>query len=111
MQFGSDKPDEFTTGLIALKLAPEGRCCCHRILFLYAPHHHAQMGCFNDNGNSHGIQGILDSMKNLGGETLLHLQPSGKNVYYPSKLTQTSNPSIGYIGDMGFAIKRKHMMF
>src|ERR1051326_2962135 len=66
---------------------------------------------FYDDGNTPGMNLLVDRFRDLRRQPFLNLQAPGKHVDEPGNFAEADHPAIGYVPDVAFAEKRKEMMF
>ena len=99
-----DQVQEFVAGtLVAKENTAEGRCGCYCIGLLHTSECHACVRRFNDYSNSQRVQGVLDAVADLSGETLLYLKATCVCLNNSGDFAKTSDCAVRDICDMGLA--------
>ena len=80
------------------------------MLFLHAAHLHTEVLRLNDHHHSERIEGVLDTVFDLGRKPLLHLKPTGIDIDNTGYLTKPGNTSVRNICHMYLAEERQHVM-
>lgn len=111
MQLRPNEFQKFIPGFELLKGAGEGGGGGDGILFLDTPHHHTHMPGFDHHRYAEGVEGGVDTAKDLVGQSFLHLKAPGEDIDHPGEFTEADNVAVGNIGDMDLAKKRQHMVF
>src|SRR4051794_32373083 len=73
-------------------------------------HHHAEMLCLDDDADTPRLEHVVDRRRDLFRHPLLDLKASGKHVDNPGDFAKAYNLPGWKIGDMGFAVKRQHVV-
>ena len=66
--------------LITLEDAPDAACDCRRPHLLHPAHDHAEVAALDDHRHAQGPQRLLQRVRDLPRQALLHLQPPGEDV-------------------------------
>jgi hypothetical protein len=80
------------------------------VLLFYSTHHHAEVGSFDNHGDPVGFEDFHQGFRNLGGESLLHLQTAREHIDHTRDLGETYDFLFRDVGDMGFSCKREQVM-
>ena len=56
------------------------------------------------------LQGLLQRVRDLVGQALLHLEPPGEHLHDPRDLAQSEQSSLGNIGDVRLSEERQHVV-
>jgi hypothetical protein len=81
-----------------------------RVLFLNAPHHHAKMFRFDDDGHTGRLKTIHERLGDLCGKILLDLQTARVDIDDAGDLGEANDFSIWNVGHMRAANEREQMM-
>ena len=65
------------------------------MLLLDSAHDHAEVFCFNDDAYPHGINGVLDRLGDLVGQSFLDLEPPGVHFHQAGDLAQANDLFAG----------------
>src|SRR5580704_883577 len=106
--------DEREKFLASFMLGPEatqhGRRYCRGMLFLDAPHHHAQVPRFNHHSDALRFDDFLNRLGDLRGQALLNLEPSGKEFDQAREFTEADHFAVRNIGHVHLAEEGQHVM-
>ena len=102
---------KFLSCLFAVERSGEVRRYGQRVLLLHAAHLHAQVLRLNHNHHSQRVQRALDTILDLGSQSLLYLQSAGKNVHHACNLAQSCYASVGDVRHVCLAEERQHVVF
>src|SRR5215470_10861632 len=80
------------------------------MLLLDAAHHHAEMAGFDDYAYALRVDGFLNRLGDLRGETFLDLQTPRENFDQPRNLAQTNYFALRDVGDVNFAKKGQQVV-
>lgn len=69
-----NKVHEFLARLCLIERTREGGGGCYGVLLLYSAHLHAHVLGLDDDHNAHRVEGVLDAVLYLLGQSFLHLQ-------------------------------------
>ena len=97
MKVSADEVHEFLAGVLVFEeRAGEFGSGGHGVLFLDAAHRHAEVLGLDDHAHSEGIQHFLEAVLDLGGESLLKLQPeeTSERLRTVISLKSTSPPAL-----------------
>jgi hypothetical protein len=97
--------------LILFEYSVHGTGHSYRILFFHAAHDHTEVLRFDDDGNSAGVNFLIDRFRDLRGQPFLNLQTSGEHVNQPRNFAQADHAPVRYVPDVAFTEKRKQVMF
>src|ERR1051326_4137505 len=102
---------EFVPGvLIVFKGADHRTGDRYRILFLDAPHNHAQVLRFNHDGDAARVNLLIDRVRNLRRQSLLNLKPPGIHIHQPRDLAQSDYAPVWDIPHMALPEEREQVM-
>ncbi len=112
MQVGADEVHEFLPGIFVFEESPcELGRGGHGVLLLDAAHGHAKVLGLNDNGNSKGVQYLLEAVLDLRGQSLLKLQPAGKALHHAWDFAEPHDGSVGDVPDMRLSEEGQEVVF
>src|ERR1019366_2807920 len=101
---------ELLARLLRAESAEHGRRYGGRMLLLDPTHHHAEMADLDDHADAQRLNRLLNRLGNLHGQTLLHLQTTGKYFHQSRDLAQTDHFALGNIGHMDLAEEWQHVV-
>src|SRR5215831_13744763 len=81
-----------------------------RVLFLHTTHHHAKVARFDDDSDALRLDHFLNRLGDLRRKAFLDLQAPREQFYETWDFAQSDHPSVGNVGYVHFAKKRKHMV-
>src|SRR5439155_1479846 len=80
------------------------------VLLLLAAHEHAEVDRFHDHGDAPRLERFVQRIRDLGRESLLHLQPPAVHLDEPRDLREADDLLARHVRDVGLAKKWDHMM-
>ncbi len=80
------------------------------MLFLHSTHHHAEMTGFDHYADTLWLNGFLNGLGNLRGQSFLNLQAAGKYFNEPWNFAQADNFAIRNVGHVYLAKERQHVV-
>src|SRR6185295_15079496 len=107
----ADERHELLTGLEPVAEVAEHAARHHdRVLLFDAAHPHAEMLRLDDDADALRVDRVHDARRDLGRETLLHLQAAGEHLEEPRELAQPEDAVARDVGDVRLPEERQQVM-
>ena len=81
-----------------------------RVLLLDAAHHHAQVDGLDNDAHAVRLERVLDGLRDLLRQPLLHLKSACEDIHDPRELAQPHDPTVGDVRDVCLAEERQHVV-